>query len=616
MRLKTLLSCVFLIAWLWAGIASATITNTFLSSGPYNSDGSTTVFAITFEYIADADITAQLMNNSGGALTTLVLNTDFTVQDGTTLSDGTFTGGQITIQPNAGSGIANGSGQIPSGYQLTISRAMTLNQLKSYPNNGAFPSASTEQALDKLTILDQQQQLLLSHSITAPSTDSGQNLTLPSSVARAGLFLGFDASGNLIAQSGTGGFSLINGTSPISAVTSGTTATISINSAVPVTLGGTGDTSLTSGALLVGAGTSAVTLLTPSNGSCAIGSGGAWVTGSCSGTSNMTLGSTTTTNPQISGSVTSGMYALSATATSAIGIQQAGVKSLETEWITGGVDYFTVTPGKSGTVPVLTVKGTTANQSINLTATGTGQVQLSGIAYPRTVTNNDVMASTASAVVNESVSTLLDNGLGSTVGAALVRTATAWTPLAGTVTGDTLTWNGTAWAQAAPSSGALVLIATVNASASASVVFTSSSITTTYKKYILEFDGVFTSDGQPINYTASINNGGGYTSPAGQGIPNGTVSGWNGFFSAMLVTGNGNTSAAGAVSGTLKFTIGSATVAQTYELNNSDVTSNGSVSSLMRAQGTLAGSVNNIKFVDQNGGTITGNFHLYGVSGT
>lgn len=85
----------------------------------------------------------------------------------------------------------------PTGYMLTISSQVPLLQPTNLANVGNFyPSAITD-ALDRLTIQVQQQQVALNGTLVAPISDaSTAPLALPSKAARAGYFLAFDSNGN------------------------------------------------------------------------------------------------------------------------------------------------------------------------------------------------------------------------------------------------------------------------------------------------------------------------------------------------------------------------------------------------------------------------------------
>ena len=83
--------------------------------------------------------------------------------------------------------------------------------------------------------------------------------------------------------------------------------------------------------------------------------------------------STTTANPQITGDPTSGFYT---PAPSTVAVTAGGVEVEQWNTLTSGVDYISITPGKVGTAPTISVAGTTTNQNLNLTAVGTGAINI------------------------------------------------------------------------------------------------------------------------------------------------------------------------------------------------------------------------------------------------
>lgn len=87
------------------------------------------------------------------------------------------------------------------------------------------------------------------------------------------------------------------------------------------------------------------------------------------------IGSVTSASPYISSNVTSGFYT---PATNTIGVELNAIKAMQWNTLSAGVDYLTVTPGKSGTAPKITVAGSTANQGLNLSAIGSGSLTLNG----------------------------------------------------------------------------------------------------------------------------------------------------------------------------------------------------------------------------------------------
>jgi hypothetical protein len=144
-----------------------------------------------------------------------------------------------------------------------------------------------------------------------------------------------------------------------------------------------------------------------------------------------------------------------------------------------------------------------------------GTFTTSGTCGFATIANNSVIANISGSTAAPSATTLtalIDSAIGNTRGAILERGASGWTKVNPGTTGTVLTSNG---ASADPTyqnvGGGLTLLATVNASAATSVVFGSSVITSSYHKYVVEFDGVYTNTGgSKINFTISSNNGSSY----------------------------------------------------------------------------------------------------------
>jgi hypothetical protein len=105
---------------------------------------------------------------------------------------------------------------------------------------------------------------------------------------------------------------------------------------------------------------------------------GAWnaLAGS-GGSSTITLGtSASATNPQRTSEAGTGFY--SAT-DQTVAVAANGIEAMLWNTVTSGVDYFTVTPGLSGTAPQIAVAGTTNPQNLNLAPQGnTGVLQFKG----------------------------------------------------------------------------------------------------------------------------------------------------------------------------------------------------------------------------------------------
>lgn len=137
----------------------------------YNGNGATTVFAFPYRFLESTDLTVTLVR----ADTTQVvqtLNTDYTVTGAGDDAGGTVT---MVVAPT-------------SGQQLVIVRAVPLTQETDYISGDPFPAESHERALDKLTMISQRLENLISRSVRLSDADLLVSSTiLPSPIANASL---------------------------------------------------------------------------------------------------------------------------------------------------------------------------------------------------------------------------------------------------------------------------------------------------------------------------------------------------------------------------------------------------------------------------------------------
>lgn len=143
-------------------------------------DGSTEPVPIPFFFIENADIEVTIRIDATGAETAWVLNTDYTLIGAGNEAGGTLT--PISIRT--------------VGTTMFIRRVEQFTQGADFPAAGAIPSATIEQALDKLTFQTQQLNEILARTLTVPVTDAATSLALPNANDRASKALAFDASGN------------------------------------------------------------------------------------------------------------------------------------------------------------------------------------------------------------------------------------------------------------------------------------------------------------------------------------------------------------------------------------------------------------------------------------
>lgn len=155
----------------------------------YNGNGATTAFAFPYRFLVSADLVVTLVR----ADTTQVvqtLNTDYTVTGA-----GDDAGGTVTmVVPPA------------TGQQLVIVRDVPLTQETDYISGDPFPAESHETALDKLTMISQRLNNLISRSIRLSDADLLVSSTiLPSPIANATLV--WNATGTAIVNGvGSGEF--------------------------------------------------------------------------------------------------------------------------------------------------------------------------------------------------------------------------------------------------------------------------------------------------------------------------------------------------------------------------------------------------------------------------
>lgn len=171
----------------------------------YTGNGSTTVFAFPYKFIATADIVVYVAG--------VLQSTGYTVG---APSD---TGANITFTSAPASLVSVVILSDPSKLQST-----------SLPSTGPFPAKSVETMADKLTLLVQRLQDLINRTVRFPdSDDNSLTSQLPVASVRANKYLVFDASGN-ISTSGLN-VQVQADAAAASAVASATSATASSSSA-------------------------------------------------------------------------------------------------------------------------------------------------------------------------------------------------------------------------------------------------------------------------------------------------------------------------------------------------------------------------------------------------
>lgn len=150
----------------------------------YVGTGLVTTYSYTFRIFAESHLLVT-KKTAAGVVTTLVLNTDYTVS-----GVGDATGGSIELTT-----------ALASGADLTIRRVLPLTQPTDIANQGSFFPETHEDAFDRAIMMVQQHQDILNRTPRVPESETTIG-DLPSETDRASKFLAFDSDGDPIASSG------------------------------------------------------------------------------------------------------------------------------------------------------------------------------------------------------------------------------------------------------------------------------------------------------------------------------------------------------------------------------------------------------------------------------
>jgi len=153
-----------------------TIANEDARTGPYNGNGSTTVFAYDFK-VTDQSHLVVTLTSSAGVDTIQTITTHYTVS-----GVGDEGGGNVTMVTAPA-----------SGEQLTITRSVTKTQTNDYQNRGSFRPDNVEGALDKLTQITQDLDEELNRAVKQPVTSTTE-LTFPAPTGNASKVIQFNSS--------------------------------------------------------------------------------------------------------------------------------------------------------------------------------------------------------------------------------------------------------------------------------------------------------------------------------------------------------------------------------------------------------------------------------------
>jgi parallel beta-helix repeat protein len=148
---------------------------TSVSSVSYTLSSAAQALAVPFYFLDNAHVVVTNLDTDA----TLVLGTDYTIT-------GAPVSPVVTTIPTVGNGIVIGT-------DILIQRIVPATQLVSYVENDRFPAKVHERALDKLTMIAQQQADEIAHTLRIPSTETP--LSELAVVDRAGRLIGFDSVG-------------------------------------------------------------------------------------------------------------------------------------------------------------------------------------------------------------------------------------------------------------------------------------------------------------------------------------------------------------------------------------------------------------------------------------
>ncbi len=151
-----------------------------------NGNDSATVFSFSPMVIFQSSDIVVTYTDAAGAETTL---SEGTGANAYSVTVSTYPGtGSITYPEDAVTPIATGT-------KITIKRVLSLEQTVDLENQGGYFPDTQETALDKLVMVDLQQQEELDRALKAAVSDSSVDLTLPAAADRANKYLSFDATG-------------------------------------------------------------------------------------------------------------------------------------------------------------------------------------------------------------------------------------------------------------------------------------------------------------------------------------------------------------------------------------------------------------------------------------
>lgn len=134
-----------------------------INRNDYIGNGNSNTYNYTFKIFSEDDLKV-LVKDSVGAVTTLVLGTDYTVTDVNDSAGGTI------VLVDASQAWLDVNGNLDTGFSITIRRIVVLDQDTDIRNQGDYFPETIEDEFDKLTMIDQQQQDDLDRSVKLSET--------------------------------------------------------------------------------------------------------------------------------------------------------------------------------------------------------------------------------------------------------------------------------------------------------------------------------------------------------------------------------------------------------------------------------------------------------------
>ena len=163
-------------------------------AGPYTITTLPQTLSVAFPFQQASDLVVYNKGTAGTPVSPpviLTLNSDYTVTGG-------GYDGSLNMQTGSVVVAAGGAGSLAAGDIIYILRSPANNQLTSFLSTGSLTIPMIEQALDKAATVSQALQDQINASLRIPVSEGGSGVTpAMSSAARAGLYVSFDASGNL-----------------------------------------------------------------------------------------------------------------------------------------------------------------------------------------------------------------------------------------------------------------------------------------------------------------------------------------------------------------------------------------------------------------------------------